>query len=622
MRHRRDGAALNPPFTPIVPAELALRADGTLYSPRFADVYASSHGALEQARHVFLAGNGLPERWRREKDFTLVETGFGAGLNFLATWQAFRTSAPADARLHYVSVEKHPFRREDLAKIYARHPELAGFTQPLFLQWPALLPGFHRLHFEGGRLGLTLLFGDAAQLLSQLDACADAFYLDGFAPARNEAMWSDAVFRETARLAAPGATCATYTVAAKVRAGLAAAGFSVEKRRGFAAKQEMLAGAFQGAGRGRADAPARRAIVIGAGLAGTSCAQALVRRGWSVRTFERHAGPAQEASGNPAGLIRPVISADWNTHSRFTTAGFLYATRHLEALQSAGHGIVRGQGGVLQLARDAARFRKLQDIVEDFALPGDFVRSVDQAQASERAGASAGAPGWWFPGAMWASPASMCASAIAAAGAGLEPRYGTEVAAIARAGHGWEVRDASGAALASAPTLVLANAAQARLLEPTSRLPLRTVRGQISFVPARTSGVPRIAVSGDGYVTPPIDGRLCVGASFNEGMEETGERVEDHEGNLARLQRMLPGLAAGLEAGGLRGRVAFRTMAKDRLPVVGPVGPAGLFACLALGSRGMTWSALAAELLASQVCGEPLPLEQDLVAGLDPRRFG
>ncbi|HWA13435.1 MAG TPA: FAD-dependent 5-carboxymethylaminomethyl-2-thiouridine(34) oxidoreductase MnmC, partial [Burkholderiales bacterium] len=449
----------------------------------------------------------------------------------------------------------------------------------------------------------------------------DAFYLDGFAPARNEAMWSEAVFREVARLAAPGATCATYTVAAKVRTGLAAAGFSVEKRRGFAAKQEMLAGAFQGAGRARPALSARRAIVIGAGLAGTSCAQALVRRGWSVQMIERHAGPAQEASGNPAGLIRPVVSGDWNTHSRFTTAGFLHAARGLEALQSAGHGILRGQGGVLQLARDDARFRRLQEIVGQFALPGDFVRTVDQSQASDLAGTPAGAPGWWFPGAMWASPASMCASAIAAAGAGLEQRYGVEAASIARTGEDWEVHGASGAVLARAPTLVVANAAQARWFEPAARLPLRAVRGQISFVPERKSGVPRIAVSGDGYVTPPVNGRLCVGASFNEGMMEAAERGEDHEANLARLQRMLPAVAAGQEAGLLRGRVAFRAMAKDRLPMVGPLGPEGLFACLALGSRGMTWSTLAAELLGSQVCGEPLPLEQDLVAGLDPRRF-
>jgi tRNA 5-methylaminomethyl-2-thiouridine biosynthesis bifunctional protein len=169
---------------------------------------------------------------------------------------------------------------------------------------------------------------------------------------------------------------------------------------------------------------------------------------------------------------------------------------------------------------------------------------------------------------------------------------------------------------------VLANAVDALALDMARHLPLRPVRGQVSLLPARVDRPLRIAVCGDGYVTPPIGGFHCVGASFNEGVTEPSERVEDHAGNLERLQRMLPGFGAGIDAGTLRGRVAFRTMAKDRLPIVGGLGAPGLYACLALGSRGMTWSALAAELLASRIEGEPLPLERELVEALAPQRFG
>jgi tRNA 5-methylaminomethyl-2-thiouridine biosynthesis bifunctional protein len=612
---------LNSPYAPVVPAEFELRPDGTLYSSRFDDVYASAHGALEQARHVFLAGNELPERWRQQKNFTVVETGFGAGRNFLATWQAFRKSAPADGRLHFVSVEKHPFRREDLARIYARHPELAALTQQLYLQWPVLLPGFHRLHFEFGRVNLTLLFGDAVQMLAQLQASAHAFMLDGFAPARNDTMWSDALFQEVARLAAPGATFATYTVAAKVRRGLSTVGFAVQKRAGFASKHEMLAGTFEEFAAAPTGSSPRDALVVGAGLAGTSCAEALIRRGWTVQLFERHPAPAQEASGNPAGLVRPVVSADWNTHSRFTTAGFLYATRHYRQLQALGHGISKGEGGVLQLARDAQRFEKQQALGEAFSLPADLVRTVDRQAASDLAGVLTAGAGWWFPEAMWARPATMCQANVQRASAALTIQYGSAIASIERAGDQWHVHDADGGTRASAPVLVLANALDACLLEPLKWLPIRPVRGQVSLVPPTKTQVLKIAVSGDGYVTPILEGWHCVGASFNEGMTEPGERIEDHAANLERLARMLPGYAEGVHASDLKGRVAFRTMAKDRLPIVGSLGPEGLYGCLALGSRGMTWSALAAELLASQINGEPLPVERDLVAGLGPQRF-
>ena len=608
-------------YEPIIPARPAFRADGTLYSEQFDDVYASAHGSLEQARHVFLSGNGLPERWQSAERFVIVETGFGAGLNFLATWRLWKQAAPANAQLHFLSAEKHPFSRTDLHRIHADFPEIAPLARELHDKWPALLPGFHRLHFEGGRLCLTLLLGDASGMLAQLDAAADAFMLDGFAPSRNPRMWDAGVFEQIARLAKPGATCATYSVAAVVREGLSAAGFSVEKQPGFAGKRDMLTGTFTGARTSPPLLSPKRAIIVGAGLAGTSCAERLVSRGWNAGLFEGHSRPAQEASGNPAGLIRPVVSADWNTHSRFTTAGYLYTTRHHRDIAAGGHDLVQGQGGVIQLARDGARFEKQQRLVEGFRLPAGFLRTMQSDEASDLAGAPVSGAGWWFPDAVWAQPASICRANLAAAGAALQVHYGIPIASIERREGEWHVLDADGRSLDHAPVLILANAYQALKFAPAGSLPLRPVRGQVSLIPARPGHRLNIAVCGDGYVTPAIDGRHCVGASFNEGIFDPVERIEDHAGNLGRLQRMLPGFGERLDAASLTGRVAFRTMARDRLPVVGAMEEPGLHACLALGSRGMTWSALAAELVASQVNGDPLPLERDLVTALAPQRF-
>ncbi len=610
-------------YQPIVPATPAFRPEGTLYSPQFDDVYASAAGTLAETRHVFLQGNGLPGRWGNRGQFTIVETGFGAGLNFLATWLAWREAAPGHARLHFVSVEKHPFARADLKNLHARFPELGAISADLLARYPLLLPGFHRLHLEQGRVTLTLLFGDARTMLSQLDACADAFFLDGFAPARNPDMWNEPVFLELARLAAAGATAATYSVAAIVRQGLAGAGFAVEKRPGFAGKREMLAGRFTGKAMANLSRTDRRAVVIGAGLAGSACAQRLAERGWRVENIERHDAPAQEASGNPAGLVRPVFSLDWNVLSRFTSASFLYSLRHYDALARAAGNLVQGTGGVLQLARNDDHVDRLERIVTQFTLPPELVQLTPVRQAAELAGVPVGGPGWWFPDAVWVKPESICQANLGAAGMRVQRLFGREAGALRRSGKEWEVLDAAGKIVAKAPVVIMANAHLAGRFQHMSGLPLRPVRGQVSLVPQRKGRPLRIAVCGEGYITPAVDGTHCLGASFNEGLLEQGTRIEDHAANLRRLERMLPGFGDGLEPERLDGRVAFRAMTVDGLPALGqlPAEP-GLFACLALGSRGMTWAALAAEIVASRIDGDPMPVERDLLAALDVGRFG
>jgi tRNA 5-methylaminomethyl-2-thiouridine biosynthesis bifunctional protein len=625
-----ERASLSPDFRPVVPATVCYSADGTLVSSEFDDVYASSQGTLAQAQHVFLNGNGLPQRWKKSERFTIVETGFGAGFNFLATWRAFREARSTSNRLHFVSAEKHPFRLPDLARIHWRHPELHDLAAALHERYPPLVPGFHRLHFDGGRVTLTLLFGEVAAMLGQLQASADAFYLDGFAPAKNPQMWSKEVFAQLARLAGPGATVATYTVAGVVCQGLTDAGFAVEKHAGFAHKRQMLRGEFCRAAARAEPGPESRAIVIGAGLAGTSCAQRLTQRGWDVQLLERHQAPAQEASGNPAGLVRPVFSLDWNTHSRFTSAAFLYATRHLAAQDKSGKGPIHGDGGVLQLARDASHFDKQQRIIEQFSLQADLVKVVHAPEAAELAGVPVAGPACWFPGAVWANPASMCQSNLDDAGGLISYSYGYEVAGLRRVDGQWEVLDGADGVLARAPVVVLANAYLATRFSQAAWLPLRPVRGQISTLRQRLDRNLRIAVCREGYVTPAIDGAHCIGASFNEDMTVPETRTVDHEANLQRLEAMLPGFGEGITSEMLGGRVAFRAMSFDRLPVLGAIpdrssqdssGGDGLFACLGLGSRGMTWAALSAEIVASRITGEPMPVEASLLKALGPERF-
>ncbi len=644
---------------PLTPACLAWAADGTPYSAAYDDIYHSSDGGLGQARHVFLDGNGLlgeQARWRGRERFVIVETGFGLGLNFLATWQAWRADPQRCQRLHFVSFEKHPFSSADLATLHARWPELAEFAAELQGAWPVLVPGAHRLGFDDDRVVLTLFFGDALEMLPKLRAHADAFYLDGFAPSKNADLWSPRIYSSLARLAVTGATLATWTVAGPVRKQLAAAGFLLEKRPGFGGKHEMTQGVFR-VERQSPQRPGRRtAIVIGAGIAGCSVAERLAAHDWQITLIDRASAPAQGASGNHAGILRPLPSHDDNLLARLTRAAFLHTLRHLRRLAStpAGHTLRWDACGVLHLARDPQHEQNQRETVAMLQPPVDYLRYVDQTEASQLASWPVAQGGWWFPGGGWLRAASLCATNLHTQAERIRTLFGCRIARCVHENGEWRVLDGANNEVARAPVLVFANAGDAGELLAASRLvrlPLRIARGQVTHLAADALPAPDVVVCRLGYVTPVVDGIRSAGATFIADDPGSELRGADHRNNLARLDYSLPGASAQMapqpknpptspdEFGEFDGRVGFRCMTHDRLPLIGPLPRVmddsrapptsltdisrepGLYALIGLGSRGLVWASLAAELLAAQIEGEPLPLEADLVAAVDPGRF-
>jgi tRNA 5-methylaminomethyl-2-thiouridine biosynthesis bifunctional protein len=592
-----------PPAT-LVPARLAFAADGTPFSADYGDVYHSAAGGLAQARYVFLQGNGLPGRWRGRRAFTIVETGFGFGLSFLAAWRAWREDPARCERLHFVSVEKHPFSVADLSLLWERNPELKEHSRELITRWPMLVPGMHRVEFEGGKVVLTLYFGDAADGLPQLALAADAFFLDGFAPAKNPDMWAPALLRHLGRLAAPGATLATWSVAAAVREALQGAGFAVEKRPGFGGKRGMLAGRLVRSVKELQKHEDRRAIVIGAGIAGAAASERLAARGWAVTLIERHAGPAAEASGNHAGIFHPIVAPDDSLFARFTRASFLYLLDHWRNLDK----LEWRRCGVLQLARDDAEKASQQRALETLGYPERYAQ-FDAARG-----------GIWFPEAGWVRPRSLVEGLLSRFA--VEKHFGREVASLSHENDGWIAKDSQGKVIAGAPVVVLANAADALRLSPQPEVRLRRIRGQLTLAPA-IKGLEHVVLRG-GMVLPGVDGVSVIGASFDVGDEDPQVRADSHAGNLERLERMLPGTAAGLDPEMLAGRVGFRAVVPDRLPMLGPIPDArgsGLYAAFAYGSRGLLWAGLGGELIASLLEGEPLPVERKLAAAVDPERF-
>lgn len=639
--------------SPIVPARVDFTDAAAPQAPEFGDVYHARAGAFAQARHVFLGGNALPARWQGRERFVILETGFGLGNNFLATWQAWREDARRCERLVFISIEKHPLRREDLHRAHAASsaPELAA---QLLRQWPALTPNLHLLDFEAGRVRLLLALGDARDWLPELQARVDAFYLDGFAPALNPEIWDAAPLKQLGRLAAPGATAATWSVARGVRDALAGAGFEVEKAPGFAAKGQMSVARYRPphkpagpAGREPlAGDGERSALIIGAGIAGAACARALARQGWQSTVLEALPGVGQAGSGNPGGLFHGSFHPQDGLHARFSRAAALATERELRQLDEP---LPWLQWGLLRLEREPEPLERMRAQLLASGLPPEYLQVLSPEEARAHAGLRVDAPAWYYPGGGALRPAALAQAWLRQAGATLLTER--PVQSLKPEGGRWQLLDADGRPLAEAATVILAagqrNAALAAPWMAGGELPWVAQRGQLSLLAADAAAwLPRPAcpMAGQGYALAGPSGELFFGATAQAHDLDAAAREADHRENLQRLLRLLalqpaPD-AVAMEAAllpKLGARVGWRSLVPDRLPLVGGLAAAvprlraeqprfwprqrGLLLCGGLASRGVTWALLAGELAAAQLSGAPLPLEASLVDALDPCRF-
>ena len=576
--------------------------DGAPRSGRFDDVYFSREDGLAEARAVFLAGCGLPQAWAGRHHFTVAELGFGTGLNIAALLDLWRRTRPPGGRLSIVSIEGFPLDRDEAARALASWPEVAGAAGALLAAWPGATPGFHRLDLPGFDATLDLAVGDVAWALSQWAGRADAWFLDGFAPAANPAMWSDAVLDGIAARSAPGAKVATFTVAGAVRRGLAERGFVVEKHPGHGRKRERLEA--RAPGDANAPVPAPTVAVIGAGVAGAAMARALADLGLRATVVEAE-GAGSGASGFPAALVTPRLDAGDEAIAALHAQALARATALYETVPGA-----IAARGVLQLEqapRDAGRFGK---IAVQHIWPAGVMTPLDPAACSARLGEPAETGGLSMAGAFALRPAPVLTAWLAQA-----DRIPARVARIERVDGGWRLLDEAGGLILTAQAVVLAAGWGAAALAPG--LSLAPVRGQADWV----EGVEAGAVAWGGYAVPTGDG-LLFGATHDRG-QTTGEATAEASArNLATVAARLPDLAARIAAAGpSAARTAIRATTPDRLPLAGAAPDApGLFVLSGLGSRGFCVAPLLAEHVAALVVGTPSPLPADLAARVDPLR--
>jgi tRNA 5-methylaminomethyl-2-thiouridine biosynthesis bifunctional protein len=548
------------------------------------------------------------DTWCTQARYTVFDSDYGDGAAFRVLADVWRTDPHRSPHLHVIA--------------------LCAQSEP-----DCLLPGFHRIPQTEPGLTLDLLSAPIGDALGQLAARVDLFRLHGLENAGAD------FAHALARVAAPQARLLGQGLTPEQVAALEAQGFVFEP----GTEAERLAGKQKARFASRKPrppqppAPERRAIVLGAGIAGSAACERLCARGWEVTLVERHEKPAMEASGNRAGIFMPLVSRDDNIPTRLTRAAYLYALRHWERLGGIGPGrAIEGAAcGVLQLARDPGHAEVQRAIAAGGALPSGFAEWLERPQAEAILGLPAPDGGWLFRQGGWARPGSVCEAMLAACGGRLQQRFGVGSVRIAREDEQWLVHDEHGAVVARAPVLILANGAGATQVPHAAPLPLTALRGQVSHLPADMLPALPVVLCREAYLTPPSHGIVSAGATYD--LDDNPElSPASHEENLQRVRGLLsdPKAAQGAP---LQGRVGFRCIAPDRLPLVGrlpdfaaagnterlrevPRHP-GLYALLGYASRGLIWAGWAAELLAAQLEGEPLPLESALVDALDPARF-
>jgi tRNA 5-methylaminomethyl-2-thiouridine biosynthesis bifunctional protein len=634
--------------------------DGQPHSSLFDDIYYSSDeneavSGESEFKHVFFKNNGLPERWHSRDDFVIAELGFGSGLNCVLTireWLSHCEASNSRKTLHYIAIEKHPLSPDTIIELMSPYPELKRYTEELVKDYPPAVEATHRRSLFDNRVVIHYRFMDVLDALDDEGLNVDAWYLDGFSPAKNPAMWSEELFSKLTSNSHDGATCSTYTAAGFVKRNLQKAGFITEKVPGFGKKRDMLVARLPIAGEeSKAASPLRyddkpwfqrpapfdisknrTATIIGAGIAGLSLAYSLVQRGWSVTVIDKHAGVAKGASSNPAPIIYPRLSANNDIDMKFYTSAYCHVLYVLEKLQAASDRQFWFAGGLLQHF-DKTRFDK---IVERYKFNEDYISKLD--------GTSQGEVIIDYVSAGVVLPAILCELLVETCADKLE-LIEADIDEIRFHDDSWHCFSRS-RPIQDDDVLIVANGTQINGLGLRQKFPVEVVRGQVAVLNAnQASSQIKKTRNADVHITPAIDGKHYLGATYDRDSKMTTASQEDNRALIESLNTIYPDMFTEDDCSGAW--VGFRTISKDRMPIVGAApdvdfyeaeyadirhgsktrvydGAAylkGLYISAAHGSRGFTSSFLCAEIIASLIDGSVMPVAKEVLDSLSPSRF-
>lgn len=611
-------------------ADLEWLASGLPYSALYQDVYYSRTDERAESSHVFLEPQEFEQRWAKLdgqiQPFTVVELGFGSGLNFLQLSQLWLDSTERPANLHYIAFEKHPLSLPDLKRIHQGWPELATFSEELCAVYPQHSLGCHRLHLGNG-ICLDLYYGDALACLKRAAGhhtrFVDAWFMDGFSPKQNPEMWSAEIIQYLSEITSDNGTLSTYSEAGSVKRSLQAAGFQTEKIVGFGKKRGMLRAVKPASSPAsssehktlrkpenkaektldsmreqkpkeestniKADqhpwfsscysyksAPAKQtnAIVIGAGLAGCSTAYSLARRGWAVTVLESASEIASGASGNRQAALRCRLFRAPLPMAEFFLQGFNLAIRQLQQFNQQFE-FPWQQSGVIQL--DGAMKRgpnqgSLDSVPYMDIYDEDVLHPVSQQQASDLAGVQLSEGGIHFPVAGWLNPPQLCEQYLAQAGIKLSTASSAATLSYNETSELWTVLDSSGKALCEpAATLIIANSNEALKFQQTETLPIQSVRGQVSKCSSNpNSSAIKLPICGERTLFPIHEKTHAISASYSRDNLSIEPNGEDDSANLLTARELFQTDVLA-DSKITSSRVSFRCNSLDHIPIVGPV---------------------------------------------------
>ena len=575
--------------------QLYFGEDGAPRSARFGDIYYSLQDGLAESQAVFLAGCHLPDAWAAGEPFTVLELGFGTGLNIAALMQMWTESRPAGGHLHIFSIEGFLMSSEAAHAALGNWPELSAFTDALLAQWPKARRGLHYMDFRQWGVSVTLALMDVHDALDAWSGPADAIFLDGFSPALNPDMWSEAVFHRIAAKSAPGARLATFTVAGFVRRGLQAAGFSIEKHPGFGRKRERLEAVYVGPATRPTPGPRHKAhmriAVVGAGIAGASLIYQARLLGIAADLFDSD-GAGAGASGNAAALVMPRLDAGDNAISALFADAHAYAAalyRRLAPDAVLAEGVYQCESG----PRDSSRFDKIGD--QAIHAAGTVTRFVQGEACLVPAAA-----GLRLSDALVIEPHKVLAGLIG------------DTAIIREAVTQWAVlpdgritlRTCGEAERTYDAVVIACGAGVFDFGGLAVQHDLRAVRGQLEAADCSLSLAH--GVSWGGYAVPTPSG-ILFGATHDRDDRRLDSREADRLRNIASLRQCLPDHAGAIMPSTMRSRVSIRVTTRDYMPMAGEVS-SGVFALTGLGARGFCLGPLLARAVLCDITAAPSPL--------------
>ena len=624
----------------------------TPLSTQFDDIYFSSDDGIAETEYVFLKQNNLPDDWLHKDQFSVLETGFGSGLNFFCTLDLWFKTADENARLTYISVEKYPLAKADFERQKQLYPQFGGYIDQVLASYPPMVTGLHSCSLFNGRVKLLLIFGDACEQLSALTASVDVCFLDGFAPSKNQSMWTSGLFSELARLIKPGGRLSTFTAVGDVRRGLNSAGFAMSKADAFGKKRHMLTGVLHSKSELSLFKPwfkypenmskGKEVIVIGAGIAGLTTAVALFEAGYRVTVLEQAATVASGASGNLAGVVMPRTDKQQNAESRFYWYSFFTALRHILRYQQSELETGWQQSGVLQ------RLKNISEYTENW--PQDFFSECSSQDIQHLTGIEMSGDVLSIAQAGFIMPKAFCENLLDFYKDRINFRFSEQVVSLYQSDEDsdsaskWTVETATKHFVSS--NVVICNAVSANAFSQTKHIALQAVRGQVSYLKSDIASKLKTVVCDKSYAVALNKQQLLIGATFKRDDNGCELRDDEHRENLQQTALMFDNVDLESELP-TQGRASIRAMTADRLPMVGAVPDyefyqheykdlakgkkestydsaryhPGLYINTGHGSRGLTSSFLSAEIITAMLSGQVVPVDTEILSRLHPARF-